>query len=76
MKRLLLAIALLTLTTGLAAAEDKISATIFKNPGCTCCDRYANYLRANGIDVAVLENPNMTAIKQSHGVQAAVETSG
>ena len=69
MKRLVLAAAMLALTAVFAAAEDRIAATMFKNPGCMCCDRYADYLRANGFDVAVLENPNMTAIKQSHGVR-------
>ena len=73
MKRLVTAITFLLLTASFATAEEKIAATLFKNPGCTCCDRYADYLRANGFDVAVLESPNMTAIKQSHGVREDLE---
>ena len=73
MKRLVIATAMLALTAVFAAAGDRIAATMFKNPGCTCCDRYAGYLRANGIDVAVLENPNMTLIKQKHGVREDLE---
>ena len=73
MKRLFLVIALLALSAGLSTAEDKITATIFKNPGCTCCDKYAGYLRENGFDVSVLEHPNMTLIKHKYGVREDLE---
>lgn len=55
MKRLAFAIFALALTPGLAGAEDKIAATLYKQPGCQCCDAYADYLRENGFDVVVLE---------------------
>ena len=48
MKRLMVAAVVLALAFGFAAAEEKIAATLYKNPGCVCCDRYANYLRATG----------------------------
>jgi hypothetical protein len=46
---------------------------LYKNPGCICCDRYANYLRANGFDVTVVEHPNMTLIKQKYGAREDLE---
>ena len=55
MKRLACAILALALTSGLVGAEDKIAATLYKQPGCQCCDAYADYLRENGFDVVVLE---------------------
>lgn len=73
MKRLVLAAAFLGLATGFAVAEDQVSATLFKNPGCKCCDWYADYLRKNGFAVAVVESRNMTLIKQQHGVRKDLE---
>jgi hypothetical protein len=73
MKRLMIAAVVLALVSGFAAAEEKIAATLYKNPGCICCDRYANYLRANGFDVTVVEHPNMTLIKQKYGVREDLE---
>ena len=69
MKRFTLSTALLVLFATGAAAEDRIPATLFKNPGCKCCDWYADYLRSNGFDVSVIEEPNMSVIKQKYGVR-------
>ena len=69
MKRIFFAAVIFILTSGFAAAEEKIAATLYKNPGCTCCDAYADYLRANGFNVTVVEHPNMTFIKQTYGVR-------
>ncbi len=68
MTRLILATIALALTTLSAAGEEKVQATLYKNPQCTCCDKYADYLRSNGFDVTVIEHPNMTLIKQKYGV--------
>ena len=73
MKRIILMTALLAFSAGVAAAGEKIAATLFKTPGCSCCDKYADYLRENGFDVTVFENPNMTLIKQKHGVRQELE---
>jgi hypothetical protein len=55
------------------AAEEKVKATLYKNPDCACCEKYADYLRSNGLDVTVIEHPNMTLIKQKHGVGEDLE---
>lgn len=73
MKPLTLFLTFFALFTGAAVAEDKVAATLYKNPGCTCCDRYADYLRANGFDVTVVAPPNMSLIKQKHGVREELE---
>ena len=73
MMRLVFVAVLLALASGLASAEEKVSATLFKNPGCQCCAGYAAYLRANGFNVTEVEAPNMTTIKQAHGVRGDLE---
>ncbi len=73
MLRTSLIIGLLVLSASLSAAEEKVHATLFKNPGCGCCEKYADYLRANGFEVTSIEAPNMPVIKQNHGVRANLE---
>ena len=73
MLRTSLTVGLLVLSASVAVAEEKVRATLFKNPGCGCCEKYADYLRANGFEVTSVEAPNMSVIKQSHGVRADLE---
>jgi len=73
MKRPTFFLGFLALLASAAMAEDKIAATLFKNPGCKCCDGHADYLRANGFNVTVVENRNMTLIKQRFGVREDLE---
>lgn len=73
MIRLILTIAALALAPLSATAEEQVQATLYKNPDCTCCEKYADYLRSNGFDVTVIEHPNMTLIKQKHGVGEDLE---
>lgn len=42
--------------------------TMYKNPGCQCCDKWATYLERNGFEVTVHESANLTAVKEQHGV--------
>ncbi len=73
MSRLILAIVAFVLATLPVAAEEKVKATLYKNPQCTCYDKYADYLRTNGFAVTVIEHPNMTLIKQKYGVGEDLE---
>ena len=73
MKRIILTFVALTLAVATAGAEDKIAATLYKIPGCLCCDWYANYLRSNGFEVKVVESRNMTLIRNQHGVPPKLE---
>jgi hypothetical protein len=69
----LLAAALMMALTAPAYAEDKIPATLYKNPQCGCCEGHAEHLRANGFDVKSIETHDLPLIKQSHGVTPALE---
>lgn len=42
MLRTSLTIGLLVISASLAMAEEKVRATLFKNPGCGCCEKYAD----------------------------------
>jgi hypothetical protein len=73
MTRFSMAIIAFALATFPAVAEEMVKATLYKNPRCTCCGAYADYLRANGFAVTVVEHPNMTPIKQKYGVREDLE---
>lgn len=62
MMRSTLILAFLALFATASVADESLSATLFKNEGCKCCDRYADYLRANGIKVTVVAPPNMATL--------------
>lgn len=57
-----------------ASAQEKVTATLYKNPACGCCESYAQYLRSNGFDVTVVEDRNMTMIKRQYGVRKDIES--
>jgi hypothetical protein len=54
MKRLALATFLAFATPALAAEP----VTIYRSPGCGCCDAYAEYLKAEGFEVTVIDDRN------------------
>lgn len=54
--------------TGTAAATP-LPATLYHNPGCICCEQYADYLNQKGYDVKIRENKDLAAINQKYGVQ-------
>jgi hypothetical protein len=60
--------ALLTLTIApLPALAAPIQAVLYKNPQCTCCEVYADYLRANGFDVELKPTNDLTEISAKAG---------
>src|SRR5262249_39232467 len=57
-----------------AHADEATKATVYKNPACSCCHDYVNYLRQNGFDVEVVDNvDDLRAIKQRFSVPASLE---
>ena len=42
--------------------------TLYKNPQCTCCEIYAQYLRDNGFDVTVVPTNDLTTLFEEHGI--------
>ncbi|KAB2916406.1 MAG: DUF411 domain-containing protein [Hyphomicrobiaceae bacterium] len=51
-----------------APDEAKASAQLYKNPQCTCCEAYANYLRRHGYAVTTTPTHNLSLIRREHGV--------
>lgn len=64
MKRFALA-SFLALATPALAAEP---VTIWRSPGCGCCDAYAEYLRAEGFEVTVIDDVNFDDRSVAAGV--------
>ena len=48
-------------------------ATLYKNPQCDCCEKYAAYLDDRGFDVRVIPSNDLELINQQHGVPAALD---
>jgi hypothetical protein len=63
----------LALGSGSAEAEPPYAATLYKDPQCGCCEAYADYLRENGIEVAVSPTNDLPAIKRQYGVSNELE---
>ena len=50
-----------------------VSAVLYKNPQCGCCENYAAYLRSNGFDVEVKPTNDLAQISSDAGVPADME---
>lgn len=59
------AVAAASLSAGAALAQQ---ALLYKNPTCSCCEDYADYLRSNGYDVTVKPSFDLLAISREAGV--------
>lgn len=64
-------LALASLAPGYGATGEK--ATVYKDPGCGCCNEYVAYLRQQGFDVTAINTPNMSSIKRQYGVPEGLE---
>jgi hypothetical protein len=49
-------------------AAAAIQATLYKNPQCTCCEGYAEYLNKNGLQVTVNATHELAEISRKAGV--------
>ena len=65
------AAATFTSTTG-AVERKAIAATLYKNPDCDCCNRYARYLNRNGFDITTIDT-DLARIQRQHGVPHDLE---
>lgn len=57
--------------TALAAPEASAQSrevTLHKNPGCQCCDGYADYLRENGFTVTVKPTHDLAQMSRAAGI--------
>ena len=61
---MLAAMVVLTAMTTRPFAEEKPKATLYRNPNCSCCLDYANYLRGQGFDVTVDAKQDLTSVRK------------
>lgn len=63
------------LTSGAASAQADVApkAVLYKNPQCSCCEGYADYLRGYGFDVTVKPTNDLAMISKNAGVPAELE---
>ncbi|TAH50475.1 MAG: DUF411 domain-containing protein [Betaproteobacteria bacterium] len=52
------------------AAGDEV--TMYKDPNCGCCSKWAEHMRAHGFSVKEIGTPQMGAVKQAAGVPQAL----
>jgi len=75
-RRAFLAALTVSLTLGLLpsvgfAAGQKM--TLYKDPQCSCCEIYAQYMRANGFDVTVVPTNDLATMSEEHGIPANLQ---
>ena len=61
-------IAVLGATSVLAQGSSPKTATLYKNPNCSCCEGYATYLRKNGFKVVVKPTHELGRISREAGI--------
>lgn len=61
------------LNSQIARAAMPIPATLYKNPQCTCCEGYAQYLEQNGFKVDVKPTNDLAEISRNAGVPEDLE---
>lgn len=55
---------------GAAHAEELPGLVVFRDPGCGCCHKWAEHLKANGFAAEIRDAPSMAAVKERLGVPA------
>ena len=56
-----------------ARAAGAIPVTLYKNPSCTCCEGYAQYLEQNGFKVDVRPTNDLAEISRRAGIPSELE---
>ena len=58
----------------LARADDAPRhVTVYKDPQCSCCEGYADYLRHNGFDVTVVNTHDLALMNEEAGVPSELQ---
>ena len=45
---------------------------MFKNPGCMCCDKWAEHMIDNGFDIKITPSPDVAKLKEVLGIKPKV----
>ncbi len=64
---------LLRLAAAAAVAAAPMRVTLYKNPQCSCCEGYADYLRQNGFAVDVVPTNDLMTMARDKGVPEALD---
>ena len=70
--RILIMLAALLFSTAIGSSADR-DVTLYKNPGCTCCDGYAEHLRAAGYQVDIQETEELGDLQRAAGIPDEVQ---
>ena len=57
---------------GIANAASLPAITAYRNPGCGCCEKWAEHLRAAGFEVNMQDDPELSARRTAAGVPADI----
>lgn len=57
----------LSLSTAWADQRDLPEMTLYKDPYCGCCTAHAQYLQAQGVNVTMIDYPNISQVKMDLG---------
>lgn len=47
--------------------------TLYKDPQCSCCEGYADYLRSNGFDVSVVPTHDLPLLNEKYGIPTELQ---
>lgn len=75
--RLLSALALGVGSSGLSQPRQGLQglqATIYKDPNCSCCSGYVDFLKAQGVRTTVVIPPDLSAIKARYQIPAQAQS--
>jgi hypothetical protein len=50
------------------AADDGKQVTLYKDPQCSCCEGYADYLRSNGFAVNIVPTHDLPLLDEKYGI--------
>lgn len=56
-----------------ARAASAVQATLYKNPQCTCCESYAQYLEQSGFQLEIKPTNDLAEISRKAGIPDALE---
>jgi len=55
-------------------AQTKVAMEVFKDPGCSCCEKWIAHMSANGFATAVRNTSDMAPVKKRYKVPSALES--
>src|SRR5215472_14094242 len=55
-----------TISSSRAEARGKV--TLYRDPQCSCCGAYADYLRGNGFDVGIVPTHDLELLDDKYGI--------